>query len=455
MAVCSGMTNHEHIALGIRHGYGSDTPFSFTLADRRHHTHIIGKTGTGKSTLLLNTICEDIRAGRGVGVIDPHGPLAMEVLDCIPKSRTEDVVYFDPSDAQHPISWNLLKAEHPERKHLVASGIVSALKSMWRDSWGPRMEYILYASVATLMECENTSLIGISRLLADPEYRQWVLKQVTDPGLVSFWRDEFERYDERFLREAIAPIQNKVGRLLLAPFARNIFGQVKSKVSARFIMDNRSIFVANLAKGAIGKDTADLLGALLISQFEQAAMSRIDQSEEERIDFHLVVDEFQSFATDAFEEILSEARKYHLSLTLAHQYIDQLMEPVRRAVFGNVGTIISFRVGEHDAEVLAREFGNTYRAEHFSGLSNHEICVKLLQGGEEREPFTGTAFPPQWKHYGRQATIIARSRERYTTPLSVVEEKIRRWMLGTEEKESRMKNGLRRKVQANRPDLPV
>jgi Type IV secretion-system coupling protein DNA-binding domain len=303
------MEDYEHIELGIRHGYGGDTPFSFTLADRRHHTYIIGKTGVGKSTLLLNTICEDIRAGRGVGVIDPHGPLAREVLNCVPKSRTEDVVYFDPSDADYPISWNLLKAEHPERKHLVASGIVAAFKSMWHDSWGPRLEYILYASVATLMECENASLIGISRLLSDPEYRRWALKQVEDPGLLSFWQYEFERYDERFLREAIAPIQNKVGRLLLTPVVRNIFGQVKSKVSARFMMDNRRIFIANLAKGAVGEDTANLLGALLVTQFEQAAMSRIDRGEESRADFHLVVDEFQSFATDSFEGILSEARK--------------------------------------------------------------------------------------------------------------------------------------------------
>ena len=350
------MHDNTPITLGDRHGYGGNTPFSFTLADRRHHTHLIGKTGTGKSTFLLNTICEDIRAGRGVGVIDPHGPLASEVLDCVPKSRAEDVVYFNPSDVDYPISWNLLKAEHPERKHLVASGIVAAFKSIWRESWGPRLEYILYASVATLMECENASLIGISRLLADPDYRRWAVKQVKDPGLVGFWQYEFERYDERFLREAIAPIQNKVGRLLLTPLARNIFGQVKAKVGARFIMDKRRIFIANLAKGAIGDDTADLLGALLISQFQQAAMSRVDQPEEARMDFHLVVDEFQSFATDSFETILSEARKYRLSLTLAHQYIEQLSEPVRRAVFGNVGTIISFRVGERDAAVLAREF---------------------------------------------------------------------------------------------------
>jgi hypothetical protein len=439
------MEDYEHIELGIRHGYGGDTPFSFTLADRRHHTYIIGKTGVGKSTLLLNTICEDIRAGRGVGVIDPHGPLAREVLNCVPKSRTEDVVYFDPSDADYPISWNLLKAEHPERKHLVASGIVAAFKSMWHDSWGPRLEYILYASVATLMECENASLIGISRLLSDPEYRRWALKQVKDPGLLSFWQYEFERYDERFLREAIAPIQNKVGRLLLTPVVRNIFGQVKSKVSARFMMDNRRIFIANLAKGAVGEDTANLLGALLVTQFEQAAMSRIDQGEEALVDFHLVVDEFQSFATDSFEGILSEARKYRLSLTLAHQYIDQLAEPVRRAVFGNVGTIISFRVGERDAAVLAREFGNTYGAEHFTDLGNHEICVKLLQHGDEREPFTGTTFPPQWKQHGRTETIIARSRERYTTSRAVVEEKIGRWMQPAMVEQSRRRNGLRRK----------
>jgi hypothetical protein len=211
------------------------------------------------------------------------------------------------------------------------------------------------------------------------------------------------------------------------------------------MMDNRRIFIANLGKGAVGEDTANLLGALLVTQFEQAAMSRIDQSEDERVDFHLVVDEFQSFATDSFEGILSEARKYRLSLTLAHQYIDQLTEPARRAVFGNVGTIISFRIGERDAAVLAREFGNTYSAQHFTDLGNHEICVKLLQYGEEREPFTGTTFPPQWKRYGRGKTIIVRSRERYTTPRRLVEEKIGRWMQSAMVEKSRRRNGLRRK----------
>ena len=447
------MNEHNPIYLGLRDGYGGERPFFLSPADRRYHTYIIGQTGTGKSTLLKHILMQDILAGRGVGLIDPHGDLAGELLDCIPRSRTEDVVYFNPGDYDYPIAWNLLKVEDPVRKHLVVSGIVGAFKSIWRESWGPRLEYILSVAVATLIECENTSLLGVSRILSDRDYRHWALKQVKDPWIIQFWHNEFERQDPRFISEAIAPIQNKVGQILLAPPVRNIFGQVKSKVSARFMMDNRRIFIANLAKGAIGEDKANLIGALLVAQFGQAAMARVGVPEERREDFHLAIDEFQNFTTDSFASILSEARKYRLSLTLSHQYIAQLPTTMSAAVFGNVGTLVSFRVGEQDAGALKREFGYTYPAEHFTGLNNHEICVKIIQDGQHREPFTGRTTPPEVKHTGRREKIVQRSRERYSTPRAVVEDKMKWWLNESRGKEkTRRGDGLRRRnrSRANR-----
>ena len=444
VAVCSGMYDHDHIALGRRNVWGGERPFFMALPDRRQHTYVVGKTGTGKSSFLLNLIYQDIHAGRGVGVIDPHGMLADDVLACVPKWRAEDVVYFNPGDVEHPIAWNLLTVEDGTLKELVVSEMLGAFKSIWRDSWGPRLEYILEGCLKTLLECENVSLLGVSRLLGDREYRRWAVKQVKDPGLSAFWRDEFEQYPENYLREAIGPIQNKVGKFMLSPVIRNIFGQVRSKVGARFMMDNRRIFITDLAKGTIGEDKANLLGALLVTQFYQAALARRNMPEEEREDFHLVIDEVQSFATDSFEKMLSETRKFRLSLTLSHQYIGQLTEELQKAAFGNVGTIIAFRVDQGGAETLAREFHYTYRPEVFTGLDNYEICVKPLLYGEEGEPFVGKTFPPDFVRYGRSDKIIKRSRERYTMPRVVVEDKLRRWMQVTEK--PRRRNGLRRKT---------
>src|SRR4029077_6961912 len=261
--------------------------------------------------------------GFGVGVIDPHGDLAEELLDCIPPWRTDHVLYFNPADSDFPIGFNLVRSSVDQRNYLQSSGVVGAFKHLWRDSWGPRLEYILYASVAALMECENVSLLGVPRMLVDARYRSRILKQVRDPIVLSFWENEFARFDKRFVAEVIAPIQNKVGQLLMAAPLRNVFGQVKSKIDPRFIMDNERIFIANLSKGRLGEDKTNLLGSLLVSKFQTAAMERADIPEESRKDFYLYIDEFPNFATDSFAAILSEARKYRLNLTLSHQYIDQ------------------------------------------------------------------------------------------------------------------------------------
>ncbi|GFO82750.1 MAG: hypothetical protein A49_23770 [Methyloceanibacter sp.] len=368
------MQDDDRAWLGLRHSWGGETPFGLSPVDRRQHVFVVGKSGTGKTTLLRNLILQDIVAGRGVGVIDPHGDLAVDLLDHIPPGRTDDVVYFNPADQDYPIGLNLLGRVPNEIRHLVASGVVGAMKSIWRDSWGPRLEYLLYAAAAALLECENVSLLGVQRMFVDERYRAWVVKQVQDPVVRSFWFDEFAGYDRRFLVEAVAPIQNKIGRLLMAPPIRNILGQVRSKIDARFMMDDRRILIANLAKGRLGEDKANLLGAVLVTQFQLAAMSRADMPEDERVDFTLFVDEFHNFLTDSFASILSEARKYRLSLVLAGQYLSQVPDVIQESVFGNVGTMISFRVGEADAAVLAREFGLAGTARSFSDLANRAAC---------------------------------------------------------------------------------
>ena len=417
-----------HIVLGVREEWGRENPFVLSPRDRRHHLYAIGKSGTGKTTLLRNLILQDIAAGHGVAVIDPHGDLANDILDHIPSHRIEDVAYFNPADTEFPVGFNLLGATPPAERHLVASGIVSAFKAIWPDFWGPRLEYILYAAVAALLDCDNVSLLGVQRMLSDGRYRAWVVRQIKDPMVRSFWVNEFENYDKKFLHEAIAPIQNKVGQLLMSPHVRNILGQVRSRIDARFMMDNGRIFIADVSKGKLGADKSNLVGALLVTQFQLAAMSRADVPEAERRDFFLYVDEFQSFASDSFVSILSEARKYRLCLTLSHQYTEQLRPEIRDAVFGNVGSIVAFRVGHHDAKMLEQAFGESCRASQLTSLGNYEVYAKLLADGQECEPFLGKMLPPQGKRHARRQTIIRRSREKYAVKRETIENKIKKWI---------------------------
>jgi len=423
------MNSNENLTfIGTQEIWGEANPLALSHTDRRQHVYVVGKTGTGKTTLLRNMIVQDIEAGRGVGVIDPHGELADEILEHIPPRRTDDVVYFNPADLEHPIGFNLLTSHSPEKRHLAASGVVGIFKSIWRDSWGPRLEYVLYASVAALLECENVSLLGVGRMLSDTRYREWVVRQVQDPIVRAFWVREFELWDDRFLMEVIAPIQNKVGQLLMAPHVRNILGQVTRSIDPRFMMDNKRILIANLSKGLLGEDKSNLLGAVLVSAFQQAAMSRADMPEDKRADFSLYIDEFQNFNVDSIASVLSEARKYRLSLTLSHQYTSQLRPEIRDAVFGNVGSMVSFRVGHDDAKALEQEFGGVYPARQFTELRQFEICTKLLENGECREPVLGRTLPPLGCRYGRRKKIIERSREKYSTKRNVVEDKICRWL---------------------------
>lgn len=431
MAAGLGTMNSESpIIIGQRHGWESAQPFGIAAADQRQHLYVIGKTGVGKTTLLKNLIVQHLARGDGVGLIDPHGDLAEELLNHIPPSRADHLCYFNPGDLDFPIGLNLLANVPPDERHLVASGIVGAFKGIWRDSWGPRLEYLLHNAIAALLDCPNTTLLGVNRLLTDDQYRAWVVRQVKDPFIRDFWANEFAGYDERFRREAIAPIQNKLGQFLLNPVIRNILGQVRNRVSFPFIMDRQRLFIANLSKGRLGHDKANLLGSLLVTQFQLAAMARTNQPEESRRDFYLFIDEFQNFSTDAFAAILAEARKYRLCLTLSHQYVDQLPLPIRQAVFGNVGTLIAFRVGSMDAEVLRHEFGNEVSAQQLVDLDRFELVVKLMEGGVNKTPFRARSLPVLATHSGRKAKLIARSCERFAMRRQEVQSRIARWAGG-------------------------
>src|ERR1043165_1067804 len=264
----------DYIILGERQDWGEPQPFGISAVDQRQHIYVIGKTGSGKTTLLRNMIIQHIEKGHGVGLIDPHGDLAEELLNDIPPRRADHLLYFNPGDLEFPIAMNVLANVPPDNRHLVASGVVSAFKGIWRDSWGPRLEYLLYNAVSALLDCKNATLLGVNRMLTDDTFRAKVIRQVKDPFIRAFWAEEYENYDERFKREAIAPIQNKIGQFLLNPVVRNILGQVKSKVSIPFIMDNRRLFIANLSKGRLGHDKANLLGSLLTTQVQVGAMAR-------------------------------------------------------------------------------------------------------------------------------------------------------------------------------------
>ncbi len=437
----SGIMDEHFSHIGTREIWGGLHPVGLSLSDRRQHLYLIGKTGSGKTTLLRNLIVQHIAAGHGVALIDPHGDLAEELLDCIPPHRADDLVYFNPGDLDFPIGLNLIANVTPDDRHLVASGIVGAFKSIWRDSWGPRLEYILYNAIAALLDCPNTSLLGVNRMLTDANYRRRIVAKVRDPFVRAFWTEEYEHYDPRFQREAIAPIQNKLGQFLLNPVVRNILGQVRTKVSIPFMMNTGRIFIANLSKGKLGADKANLLGSLLTTQFQLGAMARVSQPENERRDFFLFLDEFHNFTTDAFTSILSEARKYRLCLALAHQYIEQVPLPVRSAVFGNVGSLISFRVGNSDAEVLQREFGKSYAMETFVGLDRFQVIARLSQDGQTREPFCAQTLPPIEHQVGRRKKLIARSREKYAAKRADVEMRIERWMRARDDARPRIRKG--------------
>jgi len=396
--------------------------------DRRRHFYVIGKTGVGKTTLIQNMAIQDIQKGNGLAFLDPHGEASEQLLDFIPSRRINDVVYINPADIKHPIAFNIMEDVALEDRHLVASGLMSVFKKIWPDVWSARMEYILNNTILALLEYKGSTLLGIHRMLSDPDYRKEVTQKLEDPIIKAFWEKEFAKYTQRYEMEATAAIQNKVGQFIASPLIRNIVGQVKTSFDIREIMDNKKILIINLSKGKIGEDASRLLGALLITKLQFAAMSRVDIKEEDRKDFFLYVDEFQNFATESFINILSEARKYRLNLILAHQYISQMELSVKDAVFGNVGSFVIFRVGAEDAEFLEKEFRPEFTALDMVNLSKYHIYVKLMVDGVTTRPFSAySLLPIEELDTSNKEKIIRSCRERYSTNREKVEEKIMRW----------------------------
>ncbi len=435
------MSSNDVIFFGQTNFRNQMRKFGIKTDDRRRHMYLIGKTGMGKSTVLENMIVEDIRAGRGVAVVDPHGDLAEKVIKYIPKERINDVIYFNPADMDYPIAFNLVEQVDPHLRHLVASGLIGVFQKLWADSWGPRLEYILRNAILAILDYPGSTLLGVVRMLSDKAYRKKVVANIKDPVVKSFWEKEFAGYADKFASEAVSPIQNKVGQFLSSSFMRNIVGQVQSSINMRSVMDEGKILIMNLSKGRIGEDNSALLGAMMITKIQLAAMSRVDIEEKERRDFYLYIDEFQNFSTESFANILSEARKYRLNLIMAHQYIEQLDERVKPAVFGNVGTIIVFRVGAADAEELVREFAPVFTEEDIVNLPKYEMYLRLMIDGIASDPFSAKGMSPllEEEKTNNVEKVIESSRQKYATERQVVEDRIMRWHMEDEDEKKETK----------------
>ena len=386
--------------------------FGIKEADLRRHFYVIGKSGTGKSTLLSNMIINDLKHGKGVGVIDPHGDLVETVLNYIPKSRINDVIIIDPTDPEAVVKLNLFEGGSTVHRELIASGIVAIFQKLYAHSWGPRLEYILRNTLLTLLS-QNAKLEDILRMLTDAHYRAKVIDRMDDLVLKSFWEEEFNKLQERQRTEAISPILNKVGQFVTSPLIRNIVNTNQSSFSIEDAMNQGKILIVNLSQGKLGEDNTALLGAMLITKIQLAAMNRVYLPEEERRDFHLYIDEFQNFATTSFIKILSEARKYRLSLILANQYIAQIPDDIKAAIFGNVGSMASFILGAQDAEFMNKEFGNRYSQEDLVSLARYQIVVKLMIDNHSSNPFPAYTLPQASSANQNKEKVIKVSRERY------------------------------------------
>ena len=421
--------DHEHeVTLFAETNYRNQKKrFGIKTDDRRRHMYVIGKTGMGKTTLLENLFYSDMVNDHGGCYIDPHGDTAEKLIDFVPSHRINDVIYFNPADVEFPMGFNILETESDWQKPLVASGLMGVFKKIWPDVWSPRMEYILMNCVLALLDYPGATLLEINRLLVDKEYRARVVAKIRDPIVKTFWVAEFPAWSEKYATEAIAPVQNKVGQFLSSSVIRNIVAQVKSTINLRRIMDDGKILVVNLSKGRIGEDNMRLLGGMLITKIQLAAQERQNILEHDRRDFYLYVDEFQNFANESFATILSEARKYRLNLIVAHQYIEQLDEKVAPAIFGNVGTIVTMRVGGADALAMEQEFTPVFTPEDLVNLAKTQIYLKLMVDGVATKPFSANTLPPIGKRVDSGDKIIQVSRERYAEPRRLIEEKVLKW----------------------------
>ena len=435
------MTNDDALVyIGKSNFRGSEKIFGIKNKDRFQHMYIIGQTGAGKTSLIRNLAIQDIEAGRGLAVVDPHGEFVHSLLAAIPPERLADVIYFNPIDTDFPIGFNILEVKNPDHKHLVSSGLMSIFTKIWANVWSARMEYILNNTVLALLDTPGSTLLGIPRMLVDKVYRQKIIDNCKDPVVRSYWINEYEQYQERFRTEAIAPIQNKVGQFLATHLVRNIVGQPTSSLNIEKIMNEGKILLVNVSKGLIGEDNSALLGAMLITKIQLSAMERVRiEKESDRRDFFLYVDEFQNFATDSFASVLSEARKYHLGLIISHQYIGQLVSmqaggagvstKVRDAIFGNVGTTVCFRVGATDAEFLEVQFAPDLMAMDFVNLPNYNVYCRLMVDGFSSRPFSATTLPPIQLDASadHMKYIIEQSRTNYGRSRAEVEQAIAEW----------------------------
>jgi len=388
--------------------------FGIKEKDRRRHIYVVGKTGTGKSTLIANMAIDDLKKGKGLAVIDPHGDLCETLLDYIPSRRINDVVYLDPSDREHPFALNVFEISNPAQGELVASGVVSIFYKLYSYSWGPRLEHILRNVVLTLTHVPDATLVDIIKMLTNKNFRKKIISNLKDEASYNFWTKEFLKMPDRLREEAIAPILNKVGQFVSSPLIRRVISQPKSTIDLEKIMNEGKILLVNLSQGRLGEDNAALLGAMIITKVQLAAMNRVNIVEEQRRDFYLYVDEFQNFATDSFIKILSEARKYRLNLCLANQYMAQIGEEVQKAVLGNAGTLISFLVGAEDAAILEKEYGGIFTANDLVGISNFQVIIKLMIDNLTSRPFFAYTLPlPESKNQNREK-VIKVSREQYS-----------------------------------------
>lgn len=416
LPVSEGLTEEEKLKINFfaRTIFKNrDLIFGIKDRDRRRHLWAIGKTGTGKSTLIANMAIDDLKKGRGVAIIDPHGDLSETILDYVPASRINDVIYFNPIDRERPVRLNVLEVKNPAQRELVVSGIVAIFNKLYGHSWGPRLEYILRNTLLALSEIPGMTLVDVPRILTDQSFRQNAMTKLTDPVIKRYFENEFNKMPEKMLQESIAPILNKVGQFISSPLIRAIIERPESSIDMEEIMDDGKILIANLSQGKLGEDNAALIGAMLITKFQLAAMNRVDKGELERRDFYLYVDEFQNFATTSFIKILSEARKYKLNLTMANQYMAQIPIEVQKAILGNAGSIISFTIGADDARIIMKEFGEVFTDRDLVNLENYQIAVRLMVDAMAGRAFVARTLPLPASNNQNRSKVIRVSRERW------------------------------------------
>ncbi len=407
--------------------------FGIKRADRQRHLYVIGKTGMGKSKLLEILLIEDLKHNKGLTLIDPHGESAETVIKYVPKSRIKDTIYFNPPDADFPIAFNILETTYDaQKKHIVTTGFISIFKKLFWAEWTPRMEQIARYTVMALLETPDSSILAVPKLLTDKDYRQKVINQIRDPIVKNFWTQEFMSWSDRFASEAIVPLLNKVGEFLSNPAIRNCVGQTQNALDFEKIINQNKIFIANLSKGQLSEENSALLGSMIITKMQEAALARAKVPEKERVDHYVYIDEFQNFATSAFNTILSEARKYRLNLTLAHQFTGQLEPEIMKSIFGNVSSVIAFRTGGEDSVILEKEFSPVFSAQDFLNLNFREMYLKLSIDTKTTQPFSGRTIDLESPKRDVSQEVIDFSRKNYGRPRHIIENEINQISGGAE-----------------------